>query len=199
MRSALLIGVLVVLPSVITVAPSVASADERMERLEQGEVIISSHRVPGQSVKRIRAVGLIRATPEKVWDLVSHCAHFTRTMLRTLESEELSREGNRIQCRVVLEMPFPIQNLTAVTNVRHRVKPGELWERKWTHASGDFKVNRGGWTLRPYNGGRHTIAIYEVLAVPTVEIPAMIRRMAQRKTIPDLFAHIRKQLEPPAQ
>lgn len=165
-----------------------------MSRLEKGEIIVTATQKKGFAVPLIKAVGIIKVSPAKVWAIVEKCANYKNTMLRTIESEELSRKGGKIRCRVKIDMPFPLDDLEAITNITHTEKDG-VYKRVWKHHGGDFTVNRGSWTLKPYNDGKWTVATYKVLTVPKIEIPAVIRNAAQKKTIPGLFKNLRKQLE----
>ena len=172
-----------------------SAADERAERLERGEVIVNTRARRGHSVPEVRAVGLVRATPAKVWEIISRCQDYVRTMPRTVSSEELSRRGSRIRCRIVVDMPFPIEDLVSVTNVVHSEEPDGGYKREWTLHEGDFRVNRGSWTLRPNAGGQHTLLVYKFLSIPNVEIPAVVRQLAQQKAIPNIYEKIRQQVE----
>ncbi|MFT7626367.1 MAG: hypothetical protein ACI9WU_005562, partial [Myxococcota bacterium] len=172
----------------------VAQADDRIERLEKGEVIISSKNKKGFNAPEVKATGLIKAPPAKVWALIEKCADYSKYMPRTLESEELSRKGNKVRCRVKIDMPFPIGDLNVVSDAVHTTKGG-VYKRAWKGVKGDLKVNIGSWTLKPYADGKHTVAIYKVISEPKIAIPDSIRAMAQRSTLPKLFTALRKKLE----
>ncbi len=186
-------------------ALAIGQTDDRVKRLEEGEVIITSKKVKGapisgiqcspSGVPLIKAVGLIKAPPEKVWAIIEKCADYTKTMPRTLKSEELERKGNKIKCRVTIDMPFPLKDITATTDVTHTVTPGKRWKREWKGVGGDLKVNKGSWTLKPYQGGKHTVATYRVLSEPKIEMPQSIQSLARKKTIPKLFEKLRGQVE----
>ena len=180
---------LVLVGSVIEVAP--AMADDRFQRLDSGEVLITRHKTK-QGYDKVKALAIIDTPPAKLWPTFDRCGKYKATMLRIASSKEVWRKGTRVRCEIVIAMPFPIRNLRTVTDAVHTVKPGKLYKRKWELVEGDFKVNRGSWTLRPYKNGTKTLLTYLVVAEPTVPIPDFIRRAAQKKTLPELFEHIRK-------
>jgi hypothetical protein len=142
-------------------------ADDVGARLDGGEIILSSEEVPGTNVPRAKMQGVIDAPPEKVWELVEHCAGYTKVMPRVDAATELSRDGGVVVCEVTVHTPFPLPNLTSRTQAVHTVDPGVRWERKWKLLSGDYKVNEGRWVLERYQGdpGR-TLATYEIFADP---------------------------------
>lgn len=175
--------------------PLAAWADELSDRLERREVVVEITKIKGRSAPAVKATALFAAPVEKLWKIIDHCADYHTTMLRIAKSEELSREGSRVRCRVTIEMPFPLANVTTETVAVHTVVPGKLAERRWKQAEGDFRVNTGSWTLTPYGDGKRTLAVYQVRAEPKVEVPAALRDAAQRKTLPQLFEHLRKQVE----
>lgn len=168
---------------------------ELWKRLEKGEVIVTSKKVKGSSTPRIKAVGLIKAPPAKVWKIIDKCDDYERTMQRIKKADEISRKGNVVRCKITLKMPFPLKNVTALTEAVHTVEEGKKYRRAWKLIEGDFKRNKGSWTLTAHAGGKHTIAVYRLLVEPKVPVPAMIQQMAQRKTLPELYQHLRKQLE----
>ncbi len=183
--------------ALMCVALSAFAGTKTKDRLATGEVIVSSKAVPGSDAPVVTAMAVIDAAPQAVWALISKCADYKRTMVRTLASKEIWRKGNKIRCRVTVDLPFPLSDLTATTDAVHTVKKGKKWERKWALVEGDYKRNTGSWTLAPFNGAAtRTLVIYRVHAEPKVAIPAGIRRAAQRKSLPNLIEHLRKQLAP---
>ncbi len=190
MRSALLV-VICLLSSPVA---SAQEADDRVERMEKGEVIITASRHKRSGATKLKAVGLIKAPAAKLWAIVDKCDNYTKTMRRVRSSKEIWRKGNQVKCDVVLAMPFPLKDIRTITVATHTEKGG-VFKRAWKQVEGGMKINQGSWTLKPYNGGKHTVAVYRVTAEPKVAIPDMIRQAAQKKTIPQLFQHLRKQVE----
>lgn len=134
----------------------------------------------------VTADAVLDAPPERIWDIIDRCADYKTTLVSIRESKELAREGDRRRCEVTVEMPFPLPNLTAVTEAEVAVKPGESWRRAWHLVEGDYRQNAGSWTLTPAkNGGTHVT--YAIVAQPKMPVPAFALRMAQNQAIPKLF------------
>lgn len=178
-------------------APARAETDgaDDVRRLEAGDVLIYTHETPGYSLPRVSMTGLIKAPPEKVWAIVENCARYKDTMPRTVASEMLFRKGNEMRCRVVLDMPFPLGDLTAESDVVLSVGPGGIYKRTWKLRAGDFRVNEGSWTLEPYAGGTSTKLTYQVLSEPNVPLPQFILDMALQRSLPQIVENLRKQTE----
>lgn len=176
--------------------PTLALADNAKDRLGAGEIIVKTSEVGGSATPKLRAMAVIDAAPEKIWPIIDQCANYPTTMVRIAAAEELSRKGTKVRCRVTVDMPFPLSDLTAVTEATHTVKPGELWERKWKLEEGDYKINSGSWRLVPFNDEKtRTLVVYEVLADPKMSIPDGIKKAAQKKSIPELLEHLREQVK----
>ena len=174
---------------------SAAIAADKKARLAAGEIIVSSKKVPGSEQPRATMMAVIDAPPTKLWTIISECQNYKKTMVRVKESVLVHKKGKVHRCRVTVDLPFPLSTLTATTDAIHTVIPGKKWERKWTLVEGDYERNSGSWTLHPFDAsGSRTLVIYKVHAVPNLPIPDGIRRAAQKKTLPNLIEHLRKQV-----
>ena len=175
----------VALLSVASVARAEESDDERLNR---GEVVVHSEEVAGSKTPRVTAQGVIEVSPATLWRLIDRCGDYARTMIRISASEELSRNGNIVMCRSTVDLPFPLPSLTSTVESVHTVGPGQRYERTWTMIEGPYRDNSGAWILVPYGtSGHQTLLTYVMHADPDLPIPGWVQRMAQRKSIPQLF------------
>jgi ribosome-associated toxin RatA of RatAB toxin-antitoxin module len=128
--------------------------------------------------------------PRKVWAVVSDCAHYREHLPRIAASELLKRDGNLQTCRVTVQMPFPLANLTSVTAaVLEENESGML--RRWKLVSGDFKANEGSWEVKPLERGASSLVVYTIHAEPNGGVPAWLRESAQKKALPELFERVK--------
>ena len=186
MRIAVALGVCSLLVS------SAAEARDWQAFFDRGEILVYQKKVKGIDVPEMVVKAVINAPPEKVWAIVSRCQNYTRTMLRIKRSQELSRRGNNIVCKVTVDMPFPYSDITSTTRVRHKVGNGR-WHRSWRLISGDYTRNRGSWLLTRFkNDPKRTMAVYHALAVPKSWIPNWVRNLAQKKTLPKMIKRLRQ-------
>lgn len=178
-------------------APSPAAAEDfragDTARLDAGEIILRTTEVAGSELPRATVWAVIDAPLARIWAVIDRCADYKRTMVRVLASEELSRKGDVVTCRITVDMPWPFDDLTATTRATHTIDPGKRHRRAWTLVEGDYKRNEGSWTFVPWQGAaERTLAIYSVHAEPNIAIPVAIQRRASRTTLPNLITQLRK-------
>ena len=182
---ALLAGVFLTLPA--------HSSAKTKARLDAGEIIINSKKVPGSEQPMATVMAVVNAPPKRVWGIIANCSDYAKTMVRVVKAQELWVKGKVHRCKVTVDLPFPLSDLTAITDAVHTVVPGKKWERKWNLVEGDYKRNTGSWTLAPFDkASSRTLVIYKMHVEPNVPIPDGIRRAAQRKSLPNLIENLRK-------
>jgi ribosome-associated toxin RatA of RatAB toxin-antitoxin module len=167
------------------VAPG-ASGDDLPAK---GQVDIKTFSVAGSSVPKIVARAVLDVPAKKIWAIVSDCAHYKGRMPRVVAAEELKKEGNVHTCKVTIDMPFPLSNLTAVTEATHQESDAGM-SRRWKLVSGDYKINNGSWEVKPLPDGS-SLVVYSVHAEPNTNVPDWIREAAQKKTLPELFERVK--------
>ena len=170
-----------------------ASGDDEESRLDKGEVVVTNRTVKGYDTPETTGKAVINAPPAKVWNIISRCGDYVKTMPRTKASKEVSRQGNKVVCEVTIIMPAPYSNLTSKSEATHTESPPKF-VRARKMIEGDYKYNTGSWVLTPFKGDpKRTLAVYTVLAEPKAWIPAWIRKAAQKKTLPDIMERLRQQ------
>ena len=180
---------------VITLAFGGTALANTKARLDSGEIVLKRQKVSGSTTPKTTMMAVFDASPEKLWAILSDCNRYTKTMVSISAAKELSRKGNIIRCSVTVDLPFPLDDISSITEAIHTVKPGKLYKRAWKLESGDYKHNTGSWTLTPFNTeGTRTLGIYVIHAEPNIPIPDAIRNAAQKHSLPNLVKHLRKQV-----
>lgn len=168
-------------------APGAALADD------PPKVDIKTFAVPGSDTPKIVMSATLDVPPKKVWAIVNDCSRYKGRLPRVAAAKLLKQEGNVFTCEVTIEMPFPLSNLTAVTEATHTESDAGM-SRRWKLVRGDYKVNEGSWEVKPADpDGKTSLVVYTVHAEPNTMIPAAIREAAQKKTLPDLMARVRSE------
>jgi ribosome-associated toxin RatA of RatAB toxin-antitoxin module len=168
-------------------APGAAVADG------DPKVDIKTFAVPGSDTPKVVATATLDVPPKKLWAIISDCEHYKGRMPRVVASKLLKKEGNVHTCEVTIEMPFPLSNLTAVTESVHEESDKGM-ARRWKLVRGDYKTNTGSWEIKPADAsGTSSIVTYTVHAEPNTIVPAAIREAAQKKTLPEMFAKVRNE------
>jgi ribosome-associated toxin RatA of RatAB toxin-antitoxin module len=166
--------------------PRAAAGDDLPAK---GTVDIKSYSVPGSETPKIVARAVLDVPAKKVWAIVSDCATYKDHMPRIAASELLKKEGNVHTCKVTVAMPFPLSNLTGITNAVHEETATGM-TRRWHLVSGDYKVNDGSWEVKPLEDGS-TLVVYSIHAEPNTNVPQWIRESAQKKTLPDMMERVK--------
>ncbi len=178
----------------VLAAASHAVAQDR-DSLSKGEIHVSTEDVKGSDVPSMKMTAVIDAPPKKVWELVSNCDKYESRMPNINEARELKREGNKVFCEVEVDLPFPLSNLTAVTEAVHKTS-SKRWSRTWTLIRGDYSVNNGSWVLSPFDTeGKRTLIVYTVHADPDTFVPDWAREKAQKSSFPDLIERLRDEVK----
>ncbi|MFP4596820.1 MAG: SRPBCC family protein [Persicimonas sp.] len=178
----------------IVAGASAAIAQDRAS-LSKGEIHVATEDVAGSDVPSMTMTAVIDAPPQKVWEIVSDCDKYESRMPNINEARELKREGNKVFCEVEVDLPFPLSNLTAVTEAVHKTS-SKKWSRTWTLVRGDYSVNNGSWVLSPFeDDAKRTLAVYTVHADPDTFVPDWAREKAQKSSFPDLMERLRKEVK----
>ncbi|MCO4762698.1 MAG: hypothetical protein KC502_14390 [Myxococcales bacterium] len=176
---------------------SIPAFASEQERLSKGEILVKIRPVKGMDIPAATVRAVVEAPVEKVWAIINLCSRYTKTMMRVKKSKELSRKGNVVHCDVLVDMPWPIDDLRAITRAVHTIRPGAFYKREWKLVKGDYKRNTGSWTLTPFaKDKKRTMVVYKAHAVPNISVPKWLQRAAAKRTFPNLIKHLRKQVKP---
>lgn len=168
-------------------APNAARGDD------PPKVDIKTFAVPGSDTPKIVMTATLDVPPKKVWEIVGDCSRYKGRLPRIKAAKLLKQEGNKFTCEVTIEMPFPLSDLTAVTEATHEVSDKGM-KRSWKLLRGDYKSNQGSWEIKPADpDGKTSFVTYTVHAEPNTAVPAAIREAAQKKSLPDLMARVRSE------
>jgi len=166
-----------------------ARADDASD-LDAGKIFVSAVPVAGSTEPQRTVRAVVESPPAAVWKVISDCGHYRERMPHIAASAELSRVGKIVTCQITVAMPFPVSNLTAITEAVHEDRPDGM-SRTWHLISGDYDYNDGSWTIEPYRGGAASLVTYKLHVKPKTAVPGFIRNMAQEKALPDLIVRLR--------
>lgn len=166
------------------------------------DIKVSQQKFPDSDVPINVVEGVIDAPPADVWAIVSKCADYARHMPRIIKSRELSRSGDEntlwtVKCEVTADLPFPLSDLTGITQGTHKVEAGVKYSREWTLISGDYHINHGSWTLVAIDEGRKTFVTYKLRVKPKINLPSSWMANAQKTAIRDVILRMRENVKKP--
>lgn len=172
-------------------------ASSREARLEKGEVFVTARKVAGYDLPALTVVGVVGASPQKVWKIVRGCKDLHKHMSSVVRSRVVMEKGNVHQCETEIHVPGPYSNLTSVTEAVHHPGP-PVWKRKWSLVRGDYKRIEASWTLKVYKDDpNRTHATYRVHAVPDMMVPDFLLKFAHKRGMKKLFRDVRKAVGAP--
>ena len=155
------------------------------------KVDIKTIAVSGSSIPKLVVTTVMDVPPKKVWQIVSDCSKYKGRLPRIAAARLVSQSGKTFRCEVTIAMPFPLSNLTAVTEAVHEENEKGM-TRRWKLVSGDYKFNNGSWEVKPRDkAGTSSLVVYTVHAEPNTNVPDWIREQAQKKTLPELMDRVR--------
>ena len=168
--------------------PGEATADAPLPTPGQPQVNVYS--VPGSNTPKVVVRAVLAQPPRKVWAVVSDCSKYSVRMPRVAKSRLVSKVGNKHTCEVTLSLPFPLSNLTAVTEAIHTESERKM-SRRWKLVSGDYSINNGSWEVEAADAaGTTSLVTYSVQAEPTTAVPDFVRAQAQKKALPELIERV---------
>lgn len=171
--------------------PQLSAAQQA--KVAKGGVVLQP--LSAKSGVKAWAVAKVEAPIAAVWPVVRDCEHFSKFMPRTKVSKKLRQEGNTIDCKVEISMPFPISNLWSHVRSVITEHPGGGWTRAWKLLKGNYKRNNGSWSVLPYQGDpNRSLLVYRIDVDPDIMVPDAIIRSAQTGSLPDVFVAVRKRV-----
>ena len=179
----------------LLVIPNMALAEKPTKAgLSAGKIYVNAYKVRGTEAPEMRITAVINAPPARIWPLVSNCNQFSRTMPRILKGRILSLKGNKMICRVTVDVPFPLSDLTSTTLNTITKREGQgYYARHWKLISGDYTRNRGSYIISRFNNNpKRSLVRYNVFVIPTTSVPTWLRAMAQKKSLPGMINKLRK-------
>ena len=160
--------------------------------LADDSVKVWTEKVPGSDIPFSIAEGIIDAPASVVWSIVSDCNNYKTTMTNISSSQELSRNGNNVVCRVTADLPFPLPDLTSQTKAVQTVDPDKSYLRKWTLVEGDYHINEGSWSVTAIDE-THCKAAYRLRVQPKMPLPNSLLGTFQNTAMPRVIKNIREQ------
>lgn len=171
--------------------PGIGEADRL--RLEAGETVVRELPPSDGAGLGVLVMGLITAPPDQVWVVMSDCEAQDEFLPRILHAAVRDRDGDDHTCELVVDLPFPMEDVRTATRHHLRRLPDGGYQRHWELLPGDWGYLRdsGSWTVHPYTGGRRSLLVNRLDLLPRSSIPEWILRAAHVRHAPETFAAIR--------
>ena len=184
----LILGLFVIL-SLAEAGESGDSAE--FEKLDRGELVVSSHVCEGEPLKRGMVTGVIDIPPWKALKAVMDYNRAEEYIPYVRESEVLDVAGKTIFLYTVLDVPWPLYDVWYLLRVDHEFSD-DCYRVQWTYIDGNINTTSGYWLVEPWSGGEtRTKLTYSVLVDPGYPfIPKFLVNLGTRIALPGLIKAI---------
>lgn len=197
--------VLTALAMVVLSADPSAGAGWKQAARDEGITVLTRQK-DGSDVQEVKAIGLIDASPQKVYAIIRDYPNYKKNMPYTSVSDVVGTadDGKTVYFYSVVDAPF-------VSKRDYTIKTVD--ESDWKDGKGFLKVswkpvtdkgppvkdglvrvtvNEGFWLLEPRDNGTKTFATYYLYTHPGGSLPTWIVNKANSSAVPDVFKAIRK-------
>ena len=125
--------------------------------LQKGELsLVESYR--SGRLRQVTVVALVKATPAKVWRVLTDYEHYVEFMPNLDEIEITKREGADVVIAYELEVPGPNMDYTLI----HHHVPMTRIDVTLADDEGDIQTGAWRWELIPHQNGSQTILVYSL-------------------------------------
>jgi hypothetical protein len=194
---------------------SLASAAGRA--MPSGDQIqVTIEKLPGSGARRGTVSGLVEASPERVWAVVSQYNDYKTFMPRFAEGMILdsnlpasfmnphqlkSRESDLQAYKLPalpgdtflfynrLDLPSPLGDKRYILKM---MRDPAAFSEHWFQVAGDMKVNEGSWVLQSV--GDKTLATYTTVSDPGMPVPGFLLNLTMKSTLPDIIKAVRQRV-----
>jgi len=143
------------LPPKLKKTVSTSDVSALVPLLELGELsLVESY--PNGRLKQATVIGLIKAPPAKVWEVITDYKSYPQMIPSVVEIEVISKKGDDL----VLEMEIEVPGSNVEYKRHDRLFPPDRIEMWPEDEEGDITRGRWRWELLPHAGGTQTILIY---------------------------------------
>jgi hypothetical protein len=119
--------------------------------------------------------------------------HWSRPELEALVEQNRLADwpGDTVLFYNVLDMPFPVSDRWYLLRMW---REPEQYAIRWTMVAGNMNRCDGGWSLAESGTQGRTLAAYETLSDPGIQLPGFILDMGLTQTLPGVIEALRKRV-----
>ena len=168
---------------------------KEITQVNEGGLVVQRLTPPDDEGVSFRAVKRLPVSLASLKPVLTDCQHFKAFMPHTIKSDRTNKAPNKALCDVVVDLPFPFDDLRSLVLAEWGTQENGSWQRKWSLVSGSFYRNEGRWVLVAAPESHETYILYEASVNPKVSIPDFILSRAQVSSVPDLMDAIVKRTQ----
>lgn len=162
-----------------------------LRALEHGDVVVQLRDTRESTLKDVRCVGIVHATPERIWSVLVDYEAYGKIFPRILRSEVRAKEGHTEDHYSLLDYPWPLADRWTLNRIVHDEHSRAI---DWKRVEGSVKEVAGSWRL--IADGPRTVVVYKVRLDPGIPmIPAWAIDWGTKQVAPDIIRSIRRQVK----
>lgn len=169
-------------------------------------VTVYSRERKDNSIRELKAVGVINAPPQTVWKVLRDYPNYKNTMPYMKSSNVIGvEEGGKITYLYsIVSAPLISQRdyVLKITDDSDWQDGKGFLKSSWTAANDKgppetknmvrIKVNEGSWKLEPKDDGKRTLATYYLFTDPGGSVPRWMVNKANGSAVPNVFRALKK-------
>jgi ribosome-associated toxin RatA of RatAB toxin-antitoxin module len=162
----------------------------RLDQLSRYEVLTFND--PFKSgIDRGKAIGVIDATSEEVFRIVTDYAHYRDFMPRVTASSVKEQARDSATVEMTAELRWPAGDSTVTARYHYERLPGDIYRVRFDMVNGSLKQYLGSLYIEPFAPGQTSVT-YELVAEPdTIAPKSAINKGVRRST--SNFVHALRQ------
>lgn len=177
----------------LVLPPGLPVSQREKARVASGQVVAKLIDVPRSPHKQVLVLGLIAATPERVWRVLTDYERYPAVFDNLKSMEILEKKGLYEVHRVRLKTPWPIEEKWITSALTHSADHRTIHIRR---LDGNIRAMEGTWRLVPQ--GSRTLLIYHIRIDPGLPVvPQWLIDWGSRQAAPNIIQAVRREAERP--
>lgn len=175
----------------LTLPPGLPLNHGEHARVAQGGVVAKLIHLPQKDRKQVLVLGLINASPDKVWQVLTDYERYPKIFNNLKSMEILEKKGLYEVHRVRMKTPWPFEERWITSELRHSPDRRQIRIRR---LEGNVQEMEGTWTLSPQ--GQQTLLVYHIQINPGLPvIPQWLIDWGSKQVAPDIIRAVRREAE----
>lgn len=161
---------------------------QEIKAIERGDVVVQLRDTKESTLKDVRCVGVVDATPERIWSVLVDYEAYRKIFPRILKTEVRTKDGQVEGHYSLLDYPWPFPDRWTLNRITRFEPPRAI---DWRRVDGSVKEVVGSWRLYPE--GDRTVVVYQVRLDPGVPlVPAWVIDWGSKQVAPEIIRSIRR-------
>lgn len=193
------------LPAAVTAPPcigckaDVATIEGRLkpadrDALKAGKIVTlkeEDSRSEDKIKGRVFAYGIIPATPDQVWEVLTDFSAWPNFLPKVREVSVSKVEGDNLWLYHKMKIMITIEYTVIYTFEPEIGRAGWVLDKESKHSIGD---TTGFWEMVPVNGGRWTLMTYHAMVDTGMPVPAFVENFLTKESLPQIIEGLRDEV-----